>query len=173
MRACVTALMTVFAIAPIASSIAQTAGSGQGRPTVNEHRIQRPDELTWQAAPPALPPGSQIVVLHGDPSAKSGDFVLRLRAPAGYHIPPHSHPTNESLTIVSGALLYGMSGPADRSKAAALPAGSYAYLPANTPHTIWAGNDGVVVEVHGTAPFDLIYVNRADDPRKQQASTGE
>ena len=37
-------------------------------------------ELKWGPAPPSLPPGAQVAVLHGDPG-KTGPFVLRLMLP--------------------------------------------------------------------------------------------
>lgn len=149
-------------------AIAQQKG---GQPGAAEHVFQLPDQMSWQPAPPGLPPGAQVAVLRGDPSGKSGDFVMRFRAPAGYHVPPHSHPTNENLTVVSGSMLYGMGDTADRTKATNLPAGTYVYLPANNPHSVWAGDQGVVLEIQAAAPFDVAYVNPDDDPRKQQAST--
>jgi quercetin dioxygenase-like cupin family protein len=171
MRACARRVLVSLVLGGAAlggTAIAQQKG---GQAVSAEHRVQLPDQMNWQPAPPALPPGAQIAVLRGNPAGKSGDFAMRFRAPAGYYIPPHSHPTSESLTIISGSLLYGMGAAADRSKAAALPAGTYIYLPANNNHTVWAGDQGVVLDIQAAAPFDLIYVNPNDDPRKQQAST--
>lgn len=150
------------------TAVAQQKG---GQPEAVEHRFQLPDQLSWQPAPPGLPPGAQIAVLRGDPAGKSGDFVMRVRVPAGYHVPPHSHPTSENITIISGSMLYGMGNATDRTKATTLPAGTYVFLPANTPHTVWAGDQGMVLEILAAAPFDLAYVNPNDDPRKQQAAT--
>jgi hypothetical protein len=45
-------------------------------------------EIKWGAAPPSLPKGAKLVVLFGDPG-KAGPFVIRLKSPAGYKIPPH------------------------------------------------------------------------------------
>src|SRR5436190_4765514 len=64
--------------------------------------IIQPEALTW-APFTALPPGTQIAVLQGDPS-KAGPFVVRLKLPAGYEIMTHSHPTDEVITVVSGKL---------------------------------------------------------------------
>src|SRR5436190_16831523 len=49
--------------------------------------VVNPDELKWGDAPPSMPKGAKIAVLYGDPS-KAGPFVMRLKAPAGYKIPP-------------------------------------------------------------------------------------
>ena len=48
------------------------------------------EDIKWGEAPPDLPKGAQIAVLHGDPS-KAGQFTVRLKMPDGYKIPPHWH----------------------------------------------------------------------------------
>ena len=45
----------------------------------------------WGAAPPMLPAGAQIAVLAGDPT-KAVPYTVRLKFPANYDIPAHSHP---------------------------------------------------------------------------------
>ena len=60
-------------------------------------------EIKWGEAPPTLPKRAKVAVLYGDPG-KSGPFVVRLMAPAGYKIPPHWHTQAENLTVVSGTL---------------------------------------------------------------------
>jgi len=62
------------------------------------HVLQTPKEAQWGPAPPMLPPGAQIAVLSGDPT-KSGSYSVRLKFPANYAIPAHSHPTDENVVI--------------------------------------------------------------------------
>src|SRR5262245_13155292 len=59
------------------------------------------DAVQWGAAPPSLPPGAQGAALMGSP-AKEGPFVLRLKFPAGFVIPPHRHSKDEFVTVISG-----------------------------------------------------------------------
>ena len=40
-------------------------------------------------------------------------------------------------------------------------------LRATHPHFAWAGNQETIVQVHGTGPTDITFVNPADDPRKK------
>src|ERR1700688_3825695 len=79
-------------------------------------------DLKWGPAPPALPKGAEIPVLSGDPS-KDGPFVLRLKMPSGYKVPAHSHPTDESATVISGNFHIGMGDKLDETKAIELTAG--------------------------------------------------
>jgi quercetin dioxygenase-like cupin family protein len=54
-----------------------------------------------------LPAGARIAVLAGNPM-QAVPYTIRLTFPAHYAIPPHSHPTDENVVIVSGALTFGM-----------------------------------------------------------------
>src|SRR5689334_4432891 len=65
------------------------------------HTVVSGDEIKWGAAPPSLPPGAQAAVLLGSP-AKEGPFVLRLKFPSGFVIPPHRHSKDEFVTVISG-----------------------------------------------------------------------
>src|SRR5215468_12301748 len=69
--------------------------------------IQTPQEAQWGPAPPMLPPGAQIAVLAGDPT-KPAPYAVRLKFPANYAIPAHSHPTDENVVVTSGAVTFGM-----------------------------------------------------------------
>jgi quercetin dioxygenase-like cupin family protein len=125
--------------------------------------IYTPKQVAWGAGPPFLPAGVKFAVLEGDPT-QAGDYTIRLSMPDGYKIPAHSHPTVENVTVVSGEFHAGMGDKLDRSKAMTLPAGSFASLPAQMNHFAWA-KGRTVVQVHGTGPFAITYVNPADDPR--------
>ena len=73
----------------------------------SSHVLQRLNQTKWGPAPPLLPAGAQIAVLAGDPT-KAVPFTIRLKFPSNYAIPAHSHPTDEHVVIVSGALTFGM-----------------------------------------------------------------
>jgi anti-sigma factor ChrR (cupin superfamily) len=127
-----------------------------------EAALYTASELKWKNAT-ALPPGASMAVLEGDPG-KEGPFLLRLRFPDGYHIPPHTHPKVERVTILSGTFHLAMGDKLERSVAQALPSGSYGYWPAGMKHAAWTQGE-TIVQVHGTGPWAINYVNPADDPR--------
>lgn len=121
------------------------------------------DAVTWGPAPPFFPAGAKFAVLQGDPSA-AGEYTVRLSMPAGYVIPPHWHPTDEHVTVVSGAMLLGMGDEVDRAKATRLGPGGFISAPAQAHHFAVAAAPSVV-QVHGMGPFAITYVRPADDPR--------
>jgi ketosteroid isomerase-like protein len=129
------------------------------------HVIVAPGSIAWADGPPSLPPGGKMAVLAGDPS-KPGPFVLRAQVPAGYKVPPHWHPTDENLTIVSGTVALGMGDTWDESKMQTVEAGGVAVLPANMRHSFMA-RTASTFQVHGMGPFAVNYVNPADDPSRK------
>ena len=128
--------------------------------------VYTPREIKWADAPPVLPPGAKAVVLEGDPT-KEGPFVLRVRMPDGYRIPPHTHPKPERVTVISGTFHVGMGEKFDPDKGQAMPAGSFGTRPAGMKHFVWTKGE-TVIRLHGTGPWSLTYVNPDDDPRKKQ-----
>jgi len=113
-----------------------------------------------------LPAGAKIAVVSGNP-AKTGPFVLRAKFPANYTVPPHSHPGDETVRVVSaGALTYGMGDKVNPASSASLTKGYHVTMQATMNH--WATTtDPVEIQVSGNGPFAITYVNPADDPRKK------
>ncbi|QFU18035.1 DUF4437 domain-containing protein [Microvirga thermotolerans] len=137
--------------------LAQTSHTGQPL---------RPDQLNWMPAPPVLPKGAQMAVLSGDPT-KAGPFTVRLKMPAGYRIPAHSHPTDERVTVISGTFRCGMGDRLDEAKAQTLGDGGFVNLPAKMNHYAFADQEAVV-QIDSEGPFAITYVDAADDPSRSQ-----
>ena len=120
----------------------------------------------WGAAPPDLPKGVQLAVLVGDP-AKPGPFVLRVRVPPNTVIAPHTHATDENLTVIRGVVFHEMGNKLDKAKGDHLTSGGFVYLPASMPHSVWTTGESTELQVTGTGPFGVQYINPADDPSKK------
>jgi quercetin dioxygenase-like cupin family protein len=125
-----------------------------------------PTDMKWVDGPASLPKGAKTVVLEGDPT-KAGEFVLRVKLPDGMKILPHTHPKDERVTVLSGTLYLGMGDTFDETKAKALPAGSYGRTGAGMKHFGFVKGE-TVLQLHGTGPWAVVYVNPADDPRNQK-----
>ncbi len=132
----------------------------------HQHAVVNADDVTWKDGPPSLPKGSQMAVLYGDPS-KDGIFVMRLKLPANYKIPPHTHAVDEVVTVVSGEFNLGMGPQFDAGKTMALKAGGVVAMPPGTQHYVQI-NQETVVQLSTKGPWSIAYVNPADDPRKSQ-----
>ena len=130
----------------------------------SEMVVINPGSLKWGDAPPSLPKGAKVAVLHGDPS-KAGPFVMRLKAPAGYKIPPHWHSQAEALTVLSGTFYFGMGDKMDTGAAHLLKTGGFHYLSPKEHHFAFS-KAASVVQLNGEGPFDITYINPTDDPQK-------
>jgi hypothetical protein len=121
-------------------------------------------KLEWGPAPPGLPAGAKGAIVSGDPS-KAGAFTVRLDMPDGYEIRPHTHPTSERLRTIEGTVRMGRGKQWDNGKLMAHAKGAEMSLGAKEPHFLRA-QGRTIVEVESTGPFQITYVNAADDPRK-------
>src|ERR1051325_11613826 len=90
-------------------------------------------KVVWGPAPAVFPAGAKMAVLQGNPS-KTELFTVRLDLPDGYTISPHWHPTDESITVISGSFLVGMGDKADFSNAMSLKAADFATAGAHMNH---------------------------------------
>jgi quercetin dioxygenase-like cupin family protein len=61
-------------------------------------------------------------------------------------------------------MMLGMGNKADDGATRELPAGSYALMPRGVRHFAWAKGE-TTIDVYGVGPFEITYVNPADDPR--------
>jgi quercetin dioxygenase-like cupin family protein len=129
------------------------------------HTVVPADQVKWGAAPASLPAGAQAAVLLGNPQ-QEGPFVLRLKFPAGFIIPPHRHSQAEVVTIISGKVAIMHGEKLDRAALRTLQPASFVSLPANMPHYAVAEVESVV-QINGVGPFDVTYVNPGDDPRSK------
>ena len=141
------------------------AAAAQQHASNPHHTVVPGDAMKWGPAPPSLPPGAQAAILLGSP-AKEGPFVLRLKFPTGFVVPPHRHSKDEFVTVLSGKAAFGSGEKVDRVSAKPLPPASFVHLPAGMPHYVVVTEEAIV-QVNGMGPFDVVYIDPKDDPRKQ------
>jgi quercetin dioxygenase-like cupin family protein len=122
-----------------------------------------PSDIQWKDGPPSLPKGAKIAVLEGD-LTKEGMFVMRILLPDGYHIPAHTHPKPERVTILQGKFKLAMGANRKLADARVLPAGTYGFWPPGMVHAVWIEGE-TIVQFHGMGPWIINYLNPADDPR--------
>lgn len=142
---------------------APAAEADKGPP---QHVTYRADAIDWKPGPASLEPGARMAVLEGDPSAP-GVFTMRVQLPDGYRIAPHWHPKPERVTVLSGTFLLGAGETMDPDAAMALEAGAYTAMPPGMRHYAIARGD-TVIQLTSTGPWQIAYVNPADDPRRRE-----
>jgi quercetin dioxygenase-like cupin family protein len=130
----------------------------------DHHATVQLDALKW-TAPAAYAAGAQFSVIKGDPT-KEGMYVVRLKVPAGFKIPAHTHPNDENVTVLSGVFHIGTGDKFDEKKGETIKAGGYSYVAKGMTHYAFFPVE-TVIQLHGMGPQGITYVNPADDPRKK------
>ncbi len=159
-------IVTAFAVSSVSLALVCAAVPAAAQ---EAHVLVPAEKVQWQAAPPFLPAGAQISVLEGDPGAK-GPVTLRLKFPADYKIPAHWHTMTERLTVLTGTFHVGMGDVLDQKASQTLRPGGFVSLPARMHHYAWVKTE-TVVQINLEGPFDITYINPADDPMKKPTAT--
>jgi quercetin dioxygenase-like cupin family protein len=153
----ITALIVAVGMGFMTWSFAQAQEGG--------HTLRQSTDIKWTDPPASMPLGAQIALIEGD-LKKAEPFTFRLKLPANYKIPPHTHPTIEHVTVLSGTFYMGPGDQPDPKKAVALTPGSFAVF--QTGHSMFAyTEEETVIQVHGVGPWGINYINPADDPRNK------
>ncbi|HTE43890.1 MAG TPA: cupin domain-containing protein, partial [Gemmatimonadaceae bacterium] len=90
---------------------------------------------------------------------EGSSFVIRLKLADGAKVPPHWHPIDEHVTVISGTFYMGTGETVDESAAVAMIAGAYALMPKEVRHFAWASEE-TVVQIHGVGPFKTFFVGQ-------------
>lgn len=146
--------LTALAFAPAASMAGEKAG----------HLMVTPDQLEWGPVG-SMPPGATAAVLEGDPG-NAKDFTMRIRFPANYVIPVHTHPAVERVTVLEGTLYFAVGDTFDRAAAQAFGPGALAVMDVGVPMYGFTGDEPAVIQLNGRGPWGIEYVNPEDDPRQ-------
>jgi len=146
-RLLIVALLVLFMVSAPRSSAQQTPARPAGVVVV------RPADVTWTDYPNR--PGVKLAVLEGD-LAKPGPFLIRVKFPAGFKLAPHTHPTVEHTTVLSGSMRLGYGTNPDGPSEAMAP-GTVVITPANTPHFFSTATE-TIVQTHGIGPWGSIPV---------------
>lgn len=154
------------AVLLVGQSAQGAAAEAQAESAVPEMVALQPADLTWSDL--GLVPGVQIAVLSGDPS-QPGHYVLRLKFPPDTRMPAHWHPRVEYATILSGTLMLAMGEEEIAEDLQAYPAGSFLVAPPRMAH-YGRSVDEVIFELSGPGPYEVVFVDPADDPRIVEAS---
>jgi quercetin dioxygenase-like cupin family protein len=144
---------------------APAAPSGQADVVLGAPIVHPLEKAQWQPAPEAFPKGAQIALLEGSPPFPEGKtFTFMLRFPAGYTVPPHTHPTAERVTVLTGRMRVGHGPKLDPSRVEPVVHADLFSMPAGHPHFVTTDAE-TIVALSGVGPVEIYYVNPKDDPR--------
>jgi quercetin dioxygenase-like cupin family protein len=109
--------------------------------------------VVFRPGPPSLPKGVELAVLEGDPQ-QPGIFTLRLKAPPGFLLPPHTHPVDERVTVLTGSIAVGFGDQVERAAARTFGPGAFYVNPAGVAHYVFS-EPGAVVQITGMGPWKV------------------
>jgi quercetin dioxygenase-like cupin family protein len=125
-----------------------------------------PADMQWK--PSARVPGLETVDFIGSGAGNQpGTYTYRVKFPANFKMQAHSHPDERHYTILSGTWYVGFGDKADPARMKALPPGSFYVEPANVPHFVATRDEGAVIQISGTGPTAVNYVDPAHAPPKK------
>lgn len=151
--------------AGLAASTGAVQADGGVQMIMKDIETTAADGLQW-TEPKGIPAGAKMLVVYGSPD-KSGPYVIRVKFPAGYKLPPHRHPDQRHVTVLSGSYWTAIGETFAQDKLTKFKQRDYYITEANAPHFAWAETD-VVIQESGFGPIGEVieYVNKAEDPRK-------
>jgi len=122
-----------------------------------------PDQLTWEPNPRV--PGLGVAKMIGK-GTEAGPYVYRVRFPKGRIVQAHSHPDDRTYTVLEGTWYIGWGEKYEESNLIALPPGSFYTEPAGVAHFVATLDGEAIVQVTGTGPTKVDYVDPAHAPKK-------
>ena len=115
-----------------------------------------PEQMKWEPNPRVPELGVARIIGSGK---TPGPYVYRIKFPKGRIVQAHSHPDDRTYTVISGVWHIGWGDSYDESKMTALPAGSFYTEPAGVPHFVSTPDGETIVQVTGTGPTKVDYVD--------------
>lgn len=152
------AVFLIFSVSLIFSTFVQAQEEKM------DHIMVSPSDLKWVDAP-SVAPGAKIAIIEGS-LKEAVPFTLRLMLPAGTKLPPHTHPAVERITVITGALYLGIGEKFEPKNTKRLGVGSVAIMPAGMKMFAFTKKK-TIIQLHGTGPWGINYVNPADAPKAQ------
>ncbi|HLY03253.1 MAG TPA: cupin domain-containing protein [Candidatus Cybelea sp.] len=111
---------------------------------------------TWQASPLK---GTQMAPIVGNPTGAGGYYAYLLKVPAGTRVPAHFHAMRETVTVISGVMMFGIGDAIDAGKMLTLGPGNVVSVPAGLHHYAMAKTDSII-EVSGIGPDTTTFVHK-------------
>lgn len=122
--------------------------------------------IKWADAP-SVGPGAKIAVLDGDLKA-AAPFTFRLKLPPESKLGVHTHPTFERVTVLSGSFYFATGDKFDAAKVTEYGPGDAFMVPPGMPMYGYTKKEEVVVQIHGTGPWGITYLDAAADAKKKK-----
>jgi quercetin dioxygenase-like cupin family protein len=158
--------IVLLAAALLCATVVHAQEAHPAAAMLKSHIMLTPEDIRWGACPPAVPRGASCAVIEGSLAAANALFAYRVQMPDNYRIPPHFHPVDEHLVVISGVFNMGHGDKLDLNATRPMTAGSFIVIPKGAHHFAWTKGE-TIIQVYAIGPWGLTYVDPRDDPRNQ------
>jgi quercetin dioxygenase-like cupin family protein len=142
-------------LALLASAISAAAFRSMGGQQPDTSRVRQMATANWRQ----VGDGVEMALVDGNPQS-TGEFTYLMRFRAGKFIPPHFHPNETRVLVVSGEVRVGFGDQLDTLHARVVGAGGFASIPGGAHH-FEAGKTDAVVFLTGPGPLKTTMVGSA------------
>jgi len=148
-------LAVVWCVVVVCAAISEAQTLEPALPEGVDQVVKRADEIEWGPCPPGLLAGEgcRMAVLEGNPKAEQL-FTFRIRTTEPFVLPPHTHPRNERVTVIDGALYVGFGTTVDKQASTRFEAGDFYVNRAGAPHFVWS-DEPMTVQLTGIGPWAI------------------
>lgn len=144
-------LLTSLALAASAGTV--QAGGNDAEQAFT--RTATDADIEWGPCPEFMPEGCRLAVLQGDPAKPDADIYFKL--PGNTTAPSHWHHSAERMVLISGRMQVDYDG----QEPVVLEAGTYAYGPAELPHSATCqSSEDCVLFIAFEKPVDAMATER-------------
>lgn len=148
---CAVMLIAIAAVATAANAESLEAVLPDGV----EQTVTRVDDIAWGPCPsgPLAGDGCGMAVLDGDPGTEQL-FTFRVRITEPFVLPAHTHPRNERVTVIDGAVNVGFGPNVDKAASTRFEAGDFYVNRAGAVHFVWS-DEPVTLQLTGIGPWAI------------------
>lgn len=151
----------IFCLAAILIAIAAAAPATDAEPLEAalpdgvDQAVTRVESIDWGPCPPGplAGDGCGMAVLDGDPGAEQL-FTFRVRITRPFVLPAHTHPRNERVTVIDGAVNVGFGSVVDKAASTRFEAGDFYVNRAGAIHFVWS-DEPVTLQLTGIGPWAI------------------
>jgi len=124
--------------------------------------VHRADAIEWSPCPPGPLDGvgCEMAVLEGNPKNEQL-FTFRVRTKEPFVLPLHTHPRNERVTVLEGAVNVGFGDTVDKAASTRFEVGDYYVNRAGAVHYVWS-DEPVTLQLTGIGPWAIQPVAEAE-----------
>lgn len=140
--------------------VVSTAAAGEqnleaGFPGNVDQIVHTSESIEWGPCPPGPLPdeGCRMAVLEGNPKGEQL-FTFRIQTTEPFVLPPHTHPRNERVTVIDGALYVGFGTTVDKKASTRFEAGDFYVNRAGAAHFVWS-DEPMTVQLTGIGPWEI------------------